>query len=111
MELYPWQILTRNFQYVTSWQGLTYFSLGNGIGEIDQNDQFGMVGPLQDTGDINKTGHCVGLSSEKDWLYEAMDEGTNTIIYKTDHIKTKRGLEVCVLIKHIQNLFGVRITF
>jgi len=83
---------TKNFQYVAPWQSMIYFSLGTGIGEIDLNDRFDMIGPLQDIDDIGKAGTCVGLTSTKDFIYAAIDEGTNTIIYKGREVTRRNGL-------------------
>lgn len=71
-----------NFKYVTEWQTGTYFSLVTGIGEITSYNSYDNVGPLKDTGDLDKVGTCVGLASDTGYMYPAMDEGTNTIIYK-----------------------------
>ncbi len=78
---------TKNFQYVTQWQTATYHSLGTGLGEITGSDTFQPIGPLTDIDDIGKVGTCVGLTSDKDFMYVAMDEGTNTIIYKGREIR------------------------
>lgn len=74
-----------NFKYVTEWQSMVYFSLITGLGEI-LYPAFETAGALKDAQDINKAGICVGLTSDKDWLYQAIDEGTNTIIYKGKEI-------------------------
>lgn len=83
---------SNNFKYITDWQTGVYFSLGNGLGEITSYDSFEPMGPLTDIDDINKTGSCVGLSSDKDFIYAAMDEGTNTHIYKGREIRRAGGL-------------------
>lgn len=78
---------TNNFKYVCEWQTAVYFSLGTGMGEIASYNAYDPMGPLSNIGDIGKAGACVGLASDKDWLYVAMDEGTNTHIYKGREIK------------------------
>jgi len=45
------------------------------------------MGALQNTTDINKVGVCVGLASDKDWVYDVEDEGTNTIVYKGREVR------------------------
>jgi len=72
----------KNFQYVTDWQSATYFSKGNGLGEISSYNTFDMVGPLDIKDDIGKVGNIVGLTSDVNFIYCAVDEGTNTHIYK-----------------------------
>lgn len=73
---------TDNFKYVINWKGDTVFSLGTGLGIIESGTSFKKFGPLYDTGDIDKVGQVVGLSADTDYLYVAMLEGTNTVIYK-----------------------------
>ncbi len=83
---------TNNFKYVVDWQTAIYFSLTQGLGEIVGAATYQPVGPLTDIDDINKTGVCVGLASDKDFIYVAMDEGTNTHIYKGREISRAGGL-------------------
>ena len=83
---------TNNFKYVVDWQTATYFSLTQGLGEITAYNTFQPVGPLTDIDDIGKAGVCVGLASDKDFIYVAMDEGTNTIIYKGREVRRIGGL-------------------
>jgi hypothetical protein len=73
---------TNNFKYVVDWQTSMYFSHVTGLGEITSYNSFDPMGPLSDIGDISKNGTCVGLASDKDFLYALIDEGTNTHIYK-----------------------------
>lgn len=106
---------TRNFQYVTHWEAGTYFSLVDGLGEITARSAFSRMGPLTDIDDINRVGHCVGLTSDKNWLYVAMDEGTNTVIYKGKEVRKKEalrwqwcpfvflGTETCATLKFVQH--------
>ncbi len=77
---------TRNFQYITYYKGATYFSVGNGVGEITSYDSYNQVSPLQRTDDINKYGYCTGLSSDGDYLYVTMLENTVRHIYKGKQI-------------------------
>jgi hypothetical protein len=77
---------TENFKYIQNWQGATYFSLANGIGEIVGNLSSGVynkISPLLDTGDIDKVGICRGMTADTDYMYFAMLEGNITIIYKS----------------------------
>jgi len=83
---------TQNFKYVTRWQAGTYFSLTDSLGEIIGQSKFSRMGPLTGIDDIGKVGTCVGLASDDDWLYVAMDEGTNTIIYKGREVRKKGAL-------------------
>ena len=73
---------TDNFKYVTNWQTSTYFSLLRGGGEMTTTGTYRPVSPLTDIDGIGKLGDIVGMSADKDWLYVAVDEGTNTHIYK-----------------------------
>jgi hypothetical protein len=73
---------TDNFKYIANWQTSTYFSLLRGMGEMTTAGTYRPMGPVADTDDIGKTGDVVGITSDKDWVYVAEDEGTNTIIYK-----------------------------
>ena len=83
---------SRNFQYVTNWQTATYFSRGNSLGELSGSSTFAPVGPLEKTIDIGKAGFCTGLASDSNYLYVAMDEGTNIHIYKSREVRTAKGL-------------------
>lgn len=84
---------SNNFKYVTYWQSASYFSKGTGLGEITNADTFDQMGPLTRIDHINKVGTCVGLSADTDWIYCAMDEGTNTHIYKGREVSTADGLK------------------
>jgi len=82
-----------NFKYVVEWQGSVIFSLGIGLGEIWGYYTFETMGPLTKIDDIGKTATgCIGLASDKDFLYVGVDEGTNNIIYKGREITRERGL-------------------
>ena len=83
---------TSNFKYIVQWQSCTYFSLVDGLGEITSYNAFAPMGPLTEIDDIGKKGTCVGLASDKDWLYVVMDEGTNTHIYKGREIRYRGDL-------------------
>ncbi len=74
---------TVNFKYVAYYKGATYFSLIRNIGEITASDYVNVVGPLKEAdSSLVKVGDIVGLASDEDFLYVAIDEGTNTIVYK-----------------------------
>lgn len=73
---------TQNFKYVVNWQGDTYFSLDNDMGNIISGAAFNKMGPLHDTRDIDKVGTIVGMTSDTDYLYVAVLEDTITHIYK-----------------------------
>lgn len=73
---------TDNFKYVADWSAGVYFSEINGMGEITSRNAYDPMSPLKDVGNIGKRGDIVGLAADKDFLYVALDEGTNTIIYK-----------------------------
>jgi len=83
---------SNNFKYVTQWQTCAYFSLGTGLGEVMGSQYFDPMGPLTKIDDIGKVGVCVGLSSDKDYIYAAMDEGTNSIIYKGREVRKDGAL-------------------
>ncbi len=85
---------SRNFKYVTNWQGLSYVSRGDRLGELSggTNVIFNPVGPFERTIDIGKAGFCTGLTSDPNYLYIAMDEGTNIHIYKSREVRTDKGL-------------------
>ncbi len=63
---------TTNFQYVVPWKSGAYFSLVDALGEISSYDTFRTVSPLGGAEFIEKSPSCVGLASEKDWLYPAL---------------------------------------
>ena len=71
-----------NFKYVMNWQTSTYFSLQRSGGELTTSSTFRPVSPLTDIEDIGKFGDTVGISADREFLYWAVDEGTNTHIYK-----------------------------
>ncbi len=79
-----------NFKYAVGWQTGSYFSLGTGLAEITSFNSFDTVGPLSKIDDISKVGTVIGLTSEKEWIYCIVDEGTNNIIYKGREI-TREG--------------------
>lgn len=84
---------TQNFKYVTYWQSGVYFSRGTGLGEITAASTFDQMGALTEIDDIGKVGTVVGLTSDTDYIYVAVDEGTNTHIYKFKEARTSRGLK------------------
>jgi hypothetical protein len=73
---------TDNFKYIAEWQTSAYFSLQKGMGEMTTSKTFRPMGPLTEIDDIGKVGSIVGITSDRDWLYVAVDEGVNTNIYK-----------------------------
>lgn len=77
---------TQNFKYVNEFQSSVYYSLVTGIEEITSYNTCKPANPL-DTDDIGKVGTCCGITSDKDNLYVAMNEGTNIIIYKGREMK------------------------
>uniref|UniRef100_A0A6M3K5E2 Uncharacterized protein n=1 Tax=viral metagenome TaxID=1070528 RepID=A0A6M3K5E2_9ZZZZ len=83
---------TDNFKYGTEWQTGRYFSLLRGMGEITSYNTYDNMGPLTKIDDIGKVGDIVGIASDKDFLYVAVDEGTNTIIYKGREVRRREGL-------------------
>lgn len=82
---------TNNYKYVTEWQTSVYHSEARGMGEITAYNSYDVMGPLFGTDDIGKVGDIVGIAGDKDWLYVAVDEGTNTIIYKGREILNAQG--------------------
>ena len=78
---------TQNFKYTVDWQTAMYFSLDTGLGEIVGGTAYEPMGPLTGIGEIGKKGTCVGLASDKDFIYVAMNEGTNTHIYKGREVR------------------------
>jgi len=85
-------ISLNNFKYVTPWQSAVYFSKGNGLGEITGYNTFSPISPFGDRDDIGKIGTCVGMAADENYLYVAMDEGTNIHIYKGREARTAQGL-------------------
>uniref|UniRef100_A0A6M3IQJ8 Uncharacterized protein n=1 Tax=viral metagenome TaxID=1070528 RepID=A0A6M3IQJ8_9ZZZZ len=73
---------TDNFKYWANWQTSAYFSVQRGMAEMTTSETYRPVSPLTDIDDIGKVGNIVGITSDREWLYVAVDEGTNTIIYK-----------------------------
>ena len=88
---------TRNFKYVTQWQTGTYFSLATGLGEITSYNAFAPMGALVDIDDIGKAGTTVGLTADTNHIYQAIDEGTNSHIYKIRETRKGGALrwEIC----------------
>lgn len=84
---------SQNFKYVTYWQSAVYFTKGSGLGEITNASTFDQMGALTNIDNISKVGSYVGLSSDPDWIYAAIDEGTNTHIYKGREVGTPTGLK------------------
>ena len=82
---------TNNYKYVAEWQTSVYHSEARGMGEITAYNSYDVMGPLFGTEDIGKVGDIVGIAGDKDWLYVAVDEGTNTIIYKGREILNDQG--------------------
>ena len=105
---------TLNFKYITEFQGAVYFSVVDGLGEISGYNTFELVGPLESMGNIAKAGSIVGLASDTEYLFVAIDEGTNTHIYKGKETTRRGGLRwewcpwvflstnVCAVISTIQ---------
>ena len=77
-----------NFKYIANWQTSTYFSLLRGMGEMTTAETFRPMGPLTEIDDVGKLGDIVGITSDREQLYVAIDEGTNTIIYKGREVWT-----------------------
>ncbi|KKM96232.1 hypothetical protein LCGC14_1180180 [marine sediment metagenome] len=84
---------TNNYKYVTEWQTSVYHSEARGMAEITAYNSYDVMGPIFGIDDIGKVGDVVGLASDKDYLYAAMDEGTNTIIYKGVEILNQGKLQ------------------
>ena len=78
---------TNNFKYVTEWQKSILFSLSEGMGEITSYNAYDRMGPLYEIGNIGKIGTVVGVAGGGDYVYVAVDEGTNTIIYKGREVR------------------------
>lgn len=81
---------TQNFKYAINWQSGAYFSVGNGVGELigQSPGVYTKMGPLENTGDIDKVGVCKGIAADTDYIYVAMLEGTVTHIYKGKPVYT-----------------------
>ncbi len=73
---------SRNFKYVANYRGSFIFSICDGLIEISASNSIRDIGPLTGIEDIAKIGTCVGIAADKDFLYIAMDEGTDVVIYK-----------------------------
>lgn len=84
---------TQNFKYAINWQSGAYFSVGNGVGELigQSPGVYTKMGPLENTGDIDKVGVVKGIAADTDYIYVAMLEGTVTHIYKGKPIYTDTG--------------------
>ena len=80
-----------NYKYVAEWQTSVYHSEARGMAEITAYNSYDVMGPLFGIDDIGKVGDIVGIAGDKDWLYVAADEGTNTIIYKCVEILNPQG--------------------
>ena len=85
---------TNNYKYVAEWQTSVYHSEARGMAEITAYNSYDVMGPLTGIDDIGKVGDIVGIAGDKDYLYVAVDEGTNTIIYKgREVLNTQGGLQ------------------
>ena len=82
---------TNNYKYVAEWQTSVYHSEARGMGEITAYNSYDVMGPLFGIDDISKVGDIIGIAGDKDWLYVAVDEGTNNIIYKGREILNDQG--------------------
>ena len=82
---------TNNYKYVAEWQTSVYHSEARGMGEITAYNSYDVMGPLFGIDDIGKVGDIIGIAGDKDWLYVAIDEGTNSIIYKGREILNAQG--------------------
>ena len=80
-----------NYKYVAEWQTSVYHSEARGMGEITAYNSYDVMGPLFGIDEIGKVGDIVGIAGDKDHLYVAVDEGTNTIIYKGREILNAQG--------------------
>ena len=80
-----------NYKYVAEWQTSVYHSEAKGMGEITAYNSYDVMGPLFGIDDIGKVGVIVGIAGDKDWLYVAVFEGTNYIIYKGREILNAQG--------------------
>ena len=60
-----------NFKHVANWRGKAYFSLVNGMGEIDAGENYDKMGPLTEIDNINKEGTVCGITADTDFLYVA----------------------------------------
>ena len=81
-----------NFKYFTYWKTSLYFSLGGSkIGEITTSDSFRIIGPYQDIKELDLRGTIYGLTSDRDFLYVIIGDGTNFFCYKGREI-TRNGI-------------------
>lgn len=84
-----------NFKYIAYWQTALYHSEGRQMAEITKGNTYVPMGPLtainlqKALDDIGKVGDIVGITADKDYLYVAMDEGDDIIIYKGREIRKK----------------------
>jgi hypothetical protein len=76
---------SQNFKYVTSYKSSVYFSMLHNLGEISTYNSYRPMGALYNIDDIGKdasSGIPLGLASDGEWLYMAVGESSNNIIYK-----------------------------
>lgn len=73
---------TNNFKYHTNYKGSLYFSLDTRIGEISSYSYYDVVDPYQNLVELDTEGSCVALTSDRDYLYAFMYDGTNYTCYK-----------------------------
>ena len=83
---------TNNFKYTTKWASALYASLGTQFCEVLSANTFDVMGPIHSLKGISKSGICIGLTADNDWLYAIVDEGTNNIIYKGREKRREGGL-------------------
>ena len=82
---------SNNYKYMAEWQTSVYHSEAKGMAEITAYNSYEVMGPLHDIDDIGKVGTIVGMSADTTHLYVAVDEGTNTHIYKGREILGQDG--------------------
>lgn len=97
-----------NFKHVANWRGKAYFSLVNGMGELDAGENYDKMGPLTEIDNISKEGTVCGITADTDFIYVAVNEGTETIIYKGRQITRYNGLrwEWCPFINLSTNVIN-----
>jgi len=85
-----------NFKHVTNYKGSLIFSLKKHVAELSSYLTYGLIDPYMDLLDMDVRPECVGVASDYDWLYVAMNDGTNYRIFKGK--KTESGWEWCPLV-------------
>jgi hypothetical protein len=70
------------FSSVINWKANTYYNTNWGLNELTNYYSLNKVGAMEIDAKIELKGQCTALTSDEDFIYEAVLSGSNTTIYK-----------------------------